>query len=252
MSVSKQKNPQETTHVRKKIKKNLNINYKIQLSEEQKQAKRLILENKITILTGKAGTGKTLLAIAVAIDLLFKEEIEKIYITRPVVTREEIGFLPGGISEKMDPFLIPIFDCLRAVYTDEEKISQLIRDKVIDIAPVAFMRGRTIRNAVLIIDECQNLPTESLVMCLTRLGKDGKIIACGDSAQIDLKTKRDSGMHFLKSLCNKIKDYICIELLDNHRDPIIEDILASYEIYQAELDMLQTIHQTTTYKRTGS
>lgn len=251
MSIKKQKNPEETLRIQRKVKKNNAIGYNIQLSEEQKVAKSKILENKITILTGRAGTGKTLLAIAVGIDLLFKKEIERIFITRPVVTREDIGFLPGGINEKMDPFLIPIYDCLRTVYSNEDEITRFFKEKIIDIAPIAFMRGRTVENAVLIADETQNIDNDGIKMLLTRLGKGGKIILCGDSAQIDLKNKSLSGLNFLTTLCGKIDGLCCIELKDNHRDPIIDEILKHYEIREAE-DAKEKLLKTIAFRKTGS
>jgi phosphate starvation-inducible PhoH-like protein len=183
--------------------------------------------------------------------LLFKGEVENVYITRPVVTREEIGFLPGGIAEKLDPFLIPIYDCLRALYSDENKIKQLFNDKIIDIAPIAFMRGRTVKNAVMIIDEAQNCQGEDLKMCLSRLGSGGKIIVCGDKAQIDLKHQNLSGLPFLTTLCGKIEGFTCVELLINHRDPIVDEILKHYEINEAQTVMMKTL--TNQYvKKTGS
>lgn len=232
----RQKNPELTSNIKKKIKSKVVINYKIQLNEEQKEAKARILENKITVLTGRAGSGKTQLGIAVAIDLLFKGEIKKIYITRPVVTREEIGFLPGGIEEKLDPFLVPIYDCLRNLYGDEEKVQKLIKDKVVEISPIAYMRGRTVTDAVLLVDEVQNMDIDSIKMCLTRLGTNAKIILCGDVAQIDLKNNR-SGLKFLTTLCGKITGFTCIQLLQNHRDPIVDEILKEFELRDAEAEL---------------
>jgi phosphate starvation-inducible PhoH-like protein len=238
-----EKNPKLTQSIKRKVKQNLTIKYKIQLNEEQKEAKRKILENKITVLTGKAGSGKTQLAIAVAIDLLFKGEIKKIYITRPVVTREEIGFLPGGIEEKLDPFLIPIYDCLKNLYADEEKVKNLLKDKTVEICPIAYMRGRTIADAVLVVDEVQNMDIDSIELCLTRLGKNGKIILCGDEKQVDLKANNKSGLGLLANFCGKINGFICVRLLQNHRDPIVDEILREFEILKAENELKKVLYR---------
>ncbi len=132
------------------------ISFKIQLNEEQKEAKQVILDNPVTLLKGMAGSGKTLVACQVALDLLFKKDIERIIITRPTVAKEEIGFLPGDLKEKMDPWLAPIYANLHMLY-DKTKIEKLVADGQIEIVPFAFMRGRTFPDAVVIVDECQNI-----------------------------------------------------------------------------------------------
>ena len=218
-----------------------NISYDVQLNEEQKEAKRTILENTVTILTGKAGSGKTIVAVATALDLYFKKEIKKIYITRPLVTREEIGFLPGDISQKLDPFLIPIYENLKKVYNRGQEVEKLIADKVIDIAPMAYMRGRTFDHSVLIADEFQNCNDEDIKMCLTRIGQNGKIILCGDCGQIDLKSRMDSSYYFLVSLQDKVKGLKVVDLKSNHRHPIVEELLALYEERDARLHQEKTL-----------
>ena len=121
------------------------IKFKIQLNEEQKEAKSLILENPVTVIRGMAGSGKTLLACQIALDLLFNREAEKIIITRPTVAKEDIGFLPGDLKEKMDPWLAPVYSNLYMLY-DKEKIDQMVENQVIEILPFPFMRGRTFLN----------------------------------------------------------------------------------------------------------
>jgi phosphate starvation-inducible PhoH-like protein len=238
------KNPNETQVIQKRVKQkhSLDIKFHIQLNEEQKEAKRQIYANPITIITGKAGSGKTQLAILTALDLLFKGEIKKIFITRPMVTREELGFLPGDIKEKLEPILLPIYDCLNNA-TDKAKVDKAFQDKEIEIAPIAFMRGRTIENAILIIDEAQNVDDESMKMCLTRIGKNGKVVVCGDVGQIDLKNKNLSGMYFLASLDGKVEGLKLCELKANHRHPIIESLLKHYDERDAKIQAFRTLSQ---------
>ena len=219
---------EKTQAVRKKIKEKLQLTYKISLNEEQKKAKGLIYENTITILTGSAGSGKTQVAVLTALDMLFKEQIEKIFITRPNITKEDYGFLPGDLKEKMDPLLIPIYDCLYNAY-EKEKIDKLFAEEKIIIAPVGFMRGRTFTNAVLIIDEAQNVDDTSMEMCVTRIGKNGKIVICGDGRQVDLKSQKLSGLPFLISLIGKVNKLAQIRLESNHRDDIVAELIKCYE-----------------------
>lgn len=214
------------------------IKFNIELNEEQKDAKRKILNNAITVLTGEAGSGKTLVAVITALDQLFKKEIKKIFITRPLVTREEIGFLPGDIGAKLDPFLIPIYDNLSKCYDDPNKIQKMLESKQIDIAPIAYMRGRTFEDAILIIDEAQNIDDESMKMCLTRIGNNGRIIICGDNKQIDLKKKDLSGFDFICWLVKKHESEnngMAYKFLEsNHRHPIVKLILEEYTIREAD------------------
>jgi phosphate starvation-inducible PhoH-like protein len=207
------------------------IRFKINLNEEQKEAKNTILENPITLLRGMAGSGKTLLACQIALDLLFRKDIEKIVITRPTVAREEIGFLPGDIKEKLDPWLSPIYANLYLLY-DKEKIDKLIADGIIEIVPFAFMRGRTFPDSVVIVDECQNITHGQTELVLGRLGKGGKMIFCGDLSQVDLKSKKDSGIGFFNRLEENVKGVRVITLKTNHRHEIVESILKIYEDYR--------------------
>jgi phosphate starvation-inducible PhoH-like protein len=211
----------------KRIVKNP-INFKIPLNEEQKNAKDEILKNTLTILAGRAGSGKTLLAVQVALDGLLRRHFTKIIITRPTVSKEEIGFLPGDLREKMDPWIQPIYQNMYALY-DKEKVEKLIADGAIEIVPLAFMRGRTFLDSCIIVDEAQNVTHEQMEMIATRIGLRSKMIVCGDDHQVDLKSRRDSGFRFLYTAGRKIKNMCSITLIKNHRDPIVDDLISLYE-----------------------
>ena len=210
----------------KRIPKNP-INFKIQLNEEQKEAKAKILENTVTLLAGQAGSGKTLLACNVALDGLFRRMYDKVIITRPTVSKEEIGFLPGDLREKMDPWVQPIYQNMFLLY-DKDKIEKHIEKAEIEIVPVSFMRGRTFVNSIVIVDEAQNVTHEQMEMIVTRLGKQSKMIICGDTYQVDLKRKDESGFKFLYTAAKKIKNMESITLLTNNRDDIVQDLIDYY------------------------
>jgi phosphate starvation-inducible PhoH-like protein len=207
------------------------ISFKITLNDEQKAAKEIILSTPVTLLRGMAGSGKTLVACQVALDLVFKKDAERIIITRPTVAKEEIGFLPGDLKEKMDPWLAPIYANLHMLY-DKAKIDKMVQDNQIEIVPFAFMRGRTFPDAVVIVDECQNITHSQTEMILGRLGKGGKMIFCGDITQTDLKTKKDSGIGFFTRMEENIKGVKIITLKTNHRHEIVEPILKLYSDYR--------------------
>jgi phosphate starvation-inducible PhoH-like protein len=207
------------------------ITFKITLNDEQKEAKQVILDNPVTLLKGMAGSGKTLVACQVALDLMFRKDIERIIITRPTVAKEEIGFLPGDLKEKMDPWLAPIYANLHMLY-DKTKIEKMVADGQIEIVPFAFMRGRTFPDAVVIVDECQNITHGQTEMILGRLGKGGKMIFCGDITQTDLKQKKDSGIGFFTRLESEIRGVKVITLKTNHRHEIVEPILKLYSDYR--------------------
>jgi phosphate starvation-inducible protein PhoH and related proteins len=211
----------------KKVVKNP-IKFKIQLNDEQKEAKQSILDNTITLLAGQAGSGKTLLACQVALDGLLRRIYTKIIITRPTVSKEEIGFLPGDLREKMDPWVQPIYQNLFMLY-DKAKIEKLISDGKIEIVPVSFMRGRTFLDACVIVDEAQNVTHEQMEMITTRLGLRSKMMICGDAHQTDLKKKSDSGFKYLYKASRKIKNLEAITLISNHRNEIVEDLRNYYE-----------------------
>ena len=208
------------------------ISFSIQLNEEQKIAKDVILNNTITLLAGAAGSGKTLLACNVALDGLFRRQYDKIIITRPTVSKEEIGFLPGDMREKMDPWVQPIYQNFYTLY-GKEKMQKYLDGGQIEIVPVSFMRGRTFLDSIVIVDEAQNVTHEQMEMIASRLGLRSKMIICGDAHQIDLRKKSDSGFKFLYKASKKIKNLEAITLRKNHREPIVKDIL---EYYKEEQD----------------
>ena len=224
--MSLQTNKDNVFHEKRKIKNP--IKFKLTLNEEQKLAKEVILVNTITLLAGKAGSGKTLLACQVALDGLFRREYEKIVITRPTVSKEEIGFLPGDLHSKMDPWVQPIYQNMYSLY-GKDKIQPYIERGEIEIVPVSFMRGRTFVNSCIIVDEAQNVTNDQMEMIVTRVGLRSKMIICGDDGQVDLKGKGDSGFKFLYNQASKIKKLSSITLLQNHRDPIVDELLQVYE-----------------------
>ena len=207
------------------------IKFKLQLNNEQKVAKATILENPITVLKGMAGSGKTLVAAQVGLDLLFRKEVDKVIITRPTVAKEDIGFLPGDIREKMDPWLAPIYHNLFMLY-DQIKIEKEIELGNIEIVPFAFMRGRTFVNSFVIVDEAQNVTHTQMETVLGRLGKDSKMVVCGDMAQIDLKDKRQTGFSFLSRVEENVSGFKVYALQQNHRHEIVSPILEVYQTFR--------------------
>ncbi len=213
----------------KKIPRNP-IKFQIQLNEEQKVAKQTILDNTVTILKGKAGSGKSLLAAQVGLDLLFRNEVERIIITRPMVAPSdemELGILPGGLSDKMALFTAPVYDNMFRLYS-KEKIESFILEGKIQVLPMSMLRGRNFTDCLVIGDEMQNCTDRALEMLLTRICNGTKVILCGDSSQIDLRKKSDSGF---SAICNWSKDitgFAVVNLLINHRHPIVDDILKMY------------------------
>jgi len=200
------------------------VRFSITLSEEQKAAKAEILKHPFNFVVGRAGSGKTLLAVQVALDQFFKRQYNKIIITRPTVSTEDNGFLPGSEKEKMEPWLVPIKSNMRKVYNKPEKLEKMEQDEEIELVSLAHFRGRTFDNSIVIVDEFQNLTKSQLRMALGRLGKDSMMIFCGDLQQIDLKDSNYSAIHEIA----KIKDsgYVYKTVLtDNHRHESIEEIL---------------------------
>jgi phosphate starvation-inducible PhoH-like protein len=161
---------------------------------------------------------------------LFTREIEKVVITRPTVAKEDIGWLPGDLKEKMDPWLAPIYSNLEMLY-DKPKIEKLLTDGIIEILPFAFMRGRTLTNSCVVVDEAQNVTMGQMEMVLGRLGIGSKMIICGDTSQIDLKNKKESGLDFMNTLAARVEGVKVISLKQNHRHPIVPSILDVYREY---------------------
>jgi phosphate starvation-inducible PhoH-like protein len=200
------------------------VKFNITLSDEQKRAKENILNHAFSFIVGKAGSGKTPLAVQVALDMFFKREYDRVIITRPTVATEDNGFLPGDEKEKLEPWLIPIMSNMRKVYNKPEKIQKMVENEEIELVSLAHFRGRTFDNAVVIIDEFQNLTKPQLRMALGRLGKNSMMIFCGDNQQIDLSSSLNSAIDDV----HKIKDskhVFKVILEDNHRHKAIDDVL---------------------------
>lgn len=211
---------------RKQIKNKIKFN--LSLNPEQKEVKAKILQDTISVLIGKAGSGKTLLATQIALEFLFYREVERVIITRPTVSNEDIGFLPGNIKEKMDPWVSPIQANMTMLY-GKQKIEKLLSEDIVEIAPISFMRGRTFVNACVIVDEAQNITKSQMEMILSRLGINSKMILTGDLSQTDLKNKKDSGLPYLFNMANTVPGLGVYELKTNHRHPIVDSVLSEFE-----------------------
>lgn len=203
------------------------IKFKVQLNEEQKIAKQIVLDNTLTMLAGSAGSGKTFLACQIALDGLFSRRYEKVIITRPTVSKEDIGFLPGNLREKMDPWLQPIYENMYSLY-DKDKVTKCLAEDQIKIVPLSFMRGNTFLNSVVIVDEAQNVTHNQMEMIVTRIGLNSKMIVCGDKKQVDLKRKSDSGFNFLYKAADHVNGLAAVTLTTNHRSPIVEELIDFY------------------------
>lgn len=204
------------------------IKFQVSLTDEQKQAKARILANKITVLKGAAGSGKSMVAAQAALDALFRREVEKVILTRPAVTSgEEIGFLPGDKDAKLAPYTAAIYDNMYRLYS-RDKIDKEITEGKIEVIPLAFMRGRNLTNCFTVVDEGQNITDRQMELLLGRICSGSKMVICGDTAQIDLKDKRQSGFKFICDNLNSVSGFEVITLKTNHRDPIVEEILKVY------------------------
>ncbi len=199
-------------------------------SEKQKKYVRSLRENEVIISAGPAGTGKTFLAVAVALTMLLEKKIERIILSRPAVEAgERLGFLPGDMREKVDPYLRPLYDSLYDLL-DYEKIQKKIEIGDIEIAPLAFMRGRTLKNSFAILDEAQNATDTQIKMFLTRIGENSKIVINGDPSQIDLPNKSLSGLIRSKKLLGHLKEISVVDF--DHKDvvrhPLVSKIVKAY------------------------
>jgi phosphate starvation-inducible PhoH-like protein len=206
----------------KKVLKN-EIKYKVTLNDEQKEVKRLIRENQIVVISGRAGCGKSLVSAQTALDFLFKKEYESIHVTRAAVeVGHSLGFLPGSLSDKFDPYLEAFQENLLKCY-DKVKIEELLTSEKIKALPVQFIRGKTIDD-ILIVEEAQNLTKAEMLAILTRLGKHGKIIINGDNEQKDIKEPYN-GLSYVIELSKKIPEIQYIKLKHNHRSDLVGKIL---------------------------
>tara|TARA_Y100000816_G_C26085748_1_gene572911 strand:+ start:43 stop:1047 length:1005 start_codon:yes stop_codon:yes gene_type:complete len=199
-------------------------------SEKQKNYVRSLNESDIIISAGPAGTGKTFLAVAVALTMLLEKKIERIILSRPAVEAgERLGFLPGDMREKVDPYLRPLYDSLYDLL-DFEKIQKKIEVGDIEIAPLAFMRGRTLKNSFAILDEAQNATDTQIKMFLTRIGENSKIVINGDPSQIDLPNKLQSGLERSKKILGHLKEISTIDFDHNDvvRHPLVSKIVKAY------------------------
>ena len=199
-------------------------------SEKQKKYVRALKESEIIISSGPAGTGKTFLAVAVALTMLLDKKIERIILSRPAVEAgERLGFLPGDMKEKVDPYLRPLYDSLYDLL-DYEKIQKRIEIGDIEIAPLAFMRGRTLKNSFAILDEAQNATDTQIKMFLTRLGENSKIVVNGDPSQIDLPNKKLSGLDRSKDILSHLNEISVVDFdhSDVVRHPLVSKIVKAY------------------------
>ena len=199
-------------------------------SEKQKNYVRALKESDIVISTGPAGTGKTFLAVAVALTMLLDKKIERIILSRPAVEAgERLGFLPGDMREKVDPYLRPLYDSLYDLL-DFKKIQKKIEIGDIEIAPIAFMRGRTLKNSFAILDEAQNATDTQIKMFLTRIGENSKIVINGDPSQIDLPNKSLSGLNKSKKLLGHLRVISVVDFdhTDVVRHPLVSKIVKAY------------------------
>ena len=200
-------------------------------SKKQKAYVRALKTSQIVMSLGPAGTGKTYLAVAVALTMLLEKKIERIILSRPAVEAgEKLGFLPGDMKEKIDPYLRPLYDSLYDLL-DYEKIQKKIESGEIEIAPLAFMRGRTLKNSFAILDEAQNATQTQIKMFLTRIGENSKLVVNGDPSQIDLPNKKQSGLIETKRILRDIKEISIVDFDYNDviRHPLVTKIVEAYQ-----------------------
>ncbi len=200
-------------------------------SKKQKEYVKSLKTNQIVISLGPAGTGKTYLAVAVALSMLLEKKVERIILSRPAVEAgEKLGFLPGDMKEKIDPYLRPLYDSLYDLL-DYDKIQRKIESGAIEIAPLAFMRGRTLKNSFAILDEAQNATETQIKMFLTRIGENSKLVVNGDPSQVDLPNKSQSGLVKSEAILKNIKEISIINFghEDVMRHPLVTKIVEAYQ-----------------------
>jgi phosphate starvation-inducible PhoH-like protein len=211
----------------------------------QKRYVDAIEENTITFGIGPAGTGKTYLAMAKAVSALQAKKVNRIILTRPAVEAgEHLGFLPGTLNEKIDPYLRPLFDALHDMI-DIEMIPRMMQSGIIEVAPLAYMRGRTLNDAFIILDEAQNTTPEQMKMFLTRLGFGSKMVITGDVTQIDLPNGQHSGLRIVRDILKDIDDIAFLELTaeDVVRHRLIGDIVKAYDKFDEAKQALRPIRK---------
>ena len=205
-------------------------------SEKQSDYIEALKENDITMALGPAGTGKSFLAVSVAVTLLMEKKIDRVILSRPAVEAgEKLGFLPGDMKEKVDPYLRPLYDALYELF-GADKIDKKIETGEIEIAPLAFMRGRTLKNCFAILDEAQNATETQIKMFLTRIGENSKLVVNGDPSQVDLINKTHSGLIKSKNILKDLKEIKIIEFDHNDvvRHPLVSKIIRAYQTKSAD------------------
>lgn len=208
------------------------------ITPNQKRLVESAEKNDMVFVVGPAGTGKTYTAVALAVRALKNKQIRRIILTRPAVEAgENLGFLPGDLRDKLDPYLQPLYDALWDMMPMQKLVS-MMEDKVIEIAPLAFMRGRTLDNAYVILDEAQNATSAQLKMFLTRMGKNAKFFITGDITQIDLPKNQQSGLILADRILNGVKgiDFIYMDNKDVVRHHLVTKIITRYEAYENEVE----------------
>ena len=232
LSVSKNLNSDKDSNIQS-IAQLIKTPRKSVIARSQKQSDyiKALRENDIVMALGPAGTGKSYLAVSVAISLLMEKKVERVILSRPAVEAgEKLGFLPGDMKEKVDPYLRPLYDALYELF-GFEKIDKKIESGEIEIAPLAFMRGRTLKNCFAILDEAQNATETQIKMFLTRIGENSKLVVNGDPTQVDLLNKNHSGLIKSKKILDQIEEIKIIEFDHNDvvRHPLVSKIIKAYQ-----------------------
>ena len=237
LSVNRNLNPRKNTNIQS-FTQLIKTPRKSVIARSQKQSDyiKALRENDIVMALGPAGTGKSFLAVSVAITMLMEKKVERVILSRPAVEAgEKLGFLPGDMKEKVDPYLRPLYDALYELF-GAEKIDKKIETGEIEIAPLAFMRGRTLKNCFAILDEAQNATETQVKMFLTRIGENSKLVVNGDPTQVDLTNKSYSGLVKSKNILSDVKEIKIIEFdhADVVRHPLVSKIIRAYQKKSAD------------------